>query len=63
MSKLRIINILYADEVFEAPSFLSNNPFYANKTNYNQDYPKDLYKSESHSGKLVIQDKVSDANT
>jgi len=43
MSKLRIIiNILYADEVFEAPSFLSNNPFYANKTNYNQDYPKDL---------------------
>tara|TARA_B100000700_G_C14242851_1_gene488941 strand:- start:276 stop:425 length:150 start_codon:yes stop_codon:yes gene_type:complete len=49
MSKLRIIiNILYADEVFEAPSFFCDDPFDTEEANHDKDNPKDLNGRKVH---------------
>ena len=57
-----IVYFLHADEIFEDPPFFRDNPLDAHQSDNDKDDPKDLYKSESHIGKYVIQNKGSEAN-
>lgn len=49
-----IVNVLYADEVFEGPPFFGDDPFHADEGDHDEDDPKDLYKCEIHGEKLLM---------